>query len=309
MAVVCLICVAPMMSLVAFLVLITSGRPVFYSGKRLGLNKTPFHILKFRTLHHEAANKTNGKVLAKRTLLETRLGSYLRSSRLDELPQLFNILKGEMVFFGPRPIRPEMLPVFERDVTDLSVRFDVRPGLVGMAQAFLPHAASKRLRGRYAAMYCRADTNYIYVLGILSRVGLIVLRRGTVALISAVLDRRSPFRRFNFLRAGFATPKHTTVQFNLDGTETAAGLLGISDQVLQFATARPVATGEIELAISRKLASGRQLRIDLVAVVESVWPLGPQQAGFVVYATYQPKSSYQLYRIERYLLGDCVLPA
>jgi hypothetical protein len=78
--------------------------------------------------------------------VETKLGGWLRASRLDELPQLFNVLKGDMSFVGPRPDRPELYEARCRHIRDYDRRFEVKPGLVGYAQLFTPHAAPREIR-------------------------------------------------------------------------------------------------------------------------------------------------------------------
>ena len=111
-----------MITLVALLI---HGRPIFFVQVRPGLHGKPFKIVKFRTMTGQAQSGPNSRPAL------TRFGRLLRYSSLDELPQLFNILKGEMSFVGPRPLLIEYLPLYS-DVQAL--RHTVRPGLTGLAQ-------------------------------------------------------------------------------------------------------------------------------------------------------------------------------
>ncbi|MDX6490882.1 MAG: hypothetical protein QOD43_1127, partial [Gaiellaceae bacterium] len=100
----------PLVGLIASALLLTSGRPLFYRGQRVGRDGRIFEMLKFRTLRRGAEERLGpslGAELVERTRAETtRLGRWLRATQLDELPQLWNIVRGDMSFVGPRPIRP-----------------------------------------------------------------------------------------------------------------------------------------------------------------------------------------------------------
>ena len=128
----------PVTFVIAALVLATSGRPLFYRGERVGLGGRVFTMLKFRTLRRGAEARLGpylGPELVARTRAETtRVGAWLRAAQLDEIPQLWNVLRGDMSLVGPRPIRPRF---FEELATELPAywqRLVVRPGLTGFAQ-------------------------------------------------------------------------------------------------------------------------------------------------------------------------------
>ncbi len=133
--------------------LITDGRPILFKNRRLGHRRRPFNMYKFRTLREGAQSLIGAQVLSDRhpeiVSLSTPFGRFLRHTRLDELPQLWNVLKGEMSFFGPRPVRPEIFESLCDGIRGSSVRFSVKPGLVGYAQLFTPHGSSKALRIRF----------------------------------------------------------------------------------------------------------------------------------------------------------------
>ena len=120
------------------LILITTAGPIFYSQKRVGKNGSEFTILKLRTLIKGAEGDLAG--MTKNDPNIFWLGRHLRRWRIDELPQVFNILGGSMSWVGPRPERPHLVKSFEKDFTDYGKRHEVLPGITGLAQINLPDA-------------------------------------------------------------------------------------------------------------------------------------------------------------------------
>lgn len=123
-----LIILSPIFILTALLVLFSLGFPVIFKQTRPGLNEKPFVILKFRTMTN--ARDVNGSLLPDTERL-TRLGIYLRKTSIDEIPELFNVLKGEMSTVGPRPLYKEYLPYYSQRE---KLRHSVRPGITGLSQ-------------------------------------------------------------------------------------------------------------------------------------------------------------------------------
>jgi lipopolysaccharide/colanic/teichoic acid biosynthesis glycosyltransferase len=123
---------------IALGMIVTSGRPVLYRGERVGRGGRVFEMLKFRTLRPGAEGRIGrylGEELVERTREETtRLGAWLRATQLDELPQLVNVLRGDMSLVGPRPIRPRFFEELAADLPAYWQRLVVRPGLTGFAQ-------------------------------------------------------------------------------------------------------------------------------------------------------------------------------
>ena len=136
----------PLCFVISLIILLRNGRPVFYKGIRLGLHKKPFVMYKFRTLAPDAELIIGAQLLAAKNKLVTPFGKFLRDTRLDELPQLFNILRGDIDFIGPRPERPEIYTHICSHIRDYDRRFLVNPGLIGYAQLFTPHSTPKRIR-------------------------------------------------------------------------------------------------------------------------------------------------------------------
>jgi lipopolysaccharide/colanic/teichoic acid biosynthesis glycosyltransferase len=118
------------------------GAPVLYRQTRVGFRDTPFKVIKFRSMRVDA--EKNGAQWASQTDDRvTKVGHIIRKFRIDELPQLFNVLKGEMSFVGPRPERPEFVEGFEQRIPYYKERHRVKPGITGWAQLCYPYGASE----------------------------------------------------------------------------------------------------------------------------------------------------------------------
>jgi lipopolysaccharide/colanic/teichoic acid biosynthesis glycosyltransferase len=128
----------PVVLILAAIVLVTSGRPAFYRGDRIGRGGHIFTMTKLRTLNRDAETRLGpylGDELVQRTAAEyTGFGRWLKASQLDEVPQLWNVLIGDMSFVGPRPIRPRFFTQLAHDLPAYWQRLVVRPGLTGLAQ-------------------------------------------------------------------------------------------------------------------------------------------------------------------------------
>jgi lipopolysaccharide/colanic/teichoic acid biosynthesis glycosyltransferase len=128
----------PVAAVIAVAILLTSGRPILYRGKRVGRAAHFFTMLKFRTLRRDAETRLGpylGDELVRRTQAEyTRIGRWLKASQLDEIPQLWNVLVGQMSFVGPRPIRARFFAELAAELPAYWQRLVVRPGLTGFAQ-------------------------------------------------------------------------------------------------------------------------------------------------------------------------------
>jgi sugar transferase (PEP-CTERM system associated) len=133
-ALTCLIILLPIIPLVALAIKLDSRGPVLYKQKRVGRNNTPFYVYKFRTMRQDAEAKTGAVWAGLDDPRITRVGKFLRASRLDEIPQLWCVLKGDMAFVGPRPERPEFVEWLTKEIPYYPVRHVVRPGITGWAQ-------------------------------------------------------------------------------------------------------------------------------------------------------------------------------
>lgn len=120
---------SPIYVILSILIKIKMGSPVIFSQTRPGLNEKPFNIYKFRSMNEK--RDKDGNLLPDRERI-TPLGKFLRKTSLDEIPQFFNVLKGDMSFIGPRPLLTQYLPYYTREE---KLRHSVRPGVTGLAQA------------------------------------------------------------------------------------------------------------------------------------------------------------------------------
>ena len=150
-----LVVTAPLMAAIAVLVKLTSSGPVFYRQQRVGLDiraaaggnfrrkvdlgGKPFTILKFRTMRAAKPAEEIQVWASENDPRITRVGAFLRRTRLDELPQLFNVLRGDMNIVGPRPEQPEIFQNLRNEVASYSIRQQVRPGITGRAQITLQY--------------------------------------------------------------------------------------------------------------------------------------------------------------------------
>jgi exopolysaccharide biosynthesis polyprenyl glycosylphosphotransferase len=138
-----LVLLSPILFVLALLVLVDGGRPILYRQRRLGRHGEPFTIHKFRSMRADA--ETLGPMYATRDdPRSTRVGRLLRPTGLDELPQLWDVLRGRMSLIGPRPERPEFVEQLSTDLPLYRARLLVRPGISGWAEIHVPHAGSLR---------------------------------------------------------------------------------------------------------------------------------------------------------------------
>jgi Undecaprenyl-phosphate glucose phosphotransferase len=129
-----LLAIAPMIALIAVALRITSGRPILFAQERMGLDGRVFQMLKFRSMAIDAESETGPVWNTADDVRATPLGSLLRKTSLDELPQLWNVLRGDMSLVGPRPERPVFIEEFRREIPGYMLRHKVKAGLTGWAQ-------------------------------------------------------------------------------------------------------------------------------------------------------------------------------
>jgi exopolysaccharide biosynthesis polyprenyl glycosylphosphotransferase len=141
-AVTLLLLIWPVLLIAAIAIKLTSEGPVLYRQERVGLHGKTFMVTKFRSMRIDAEANSGPQWATQNDRRVTSIGGILRKFRIDELPQLFNVLKGEMSFVGPRPERPYFVEVLKRDIPYYDVRHYVRPGITGWAQVKYRYGAS-----------------------------------------------------------------------------------------------------------------------------------------------------------------------
>ena len=129
-----LVMVSPLMALIALLIKLTSKGPVLYRQERVGMDGHTLKMLKFRTMRVDAEKETGPIWTSENDPRRTKVGAFLRKTSLDELPQLFNVLKGEMSLVGPRPERPNFVEEFRNQIPSYMLRHKIKAGITGWAQ-------------------------------------------------------------------------------------------------------------------------------------------------------------------------------
>ncbi len=171
----------PFLPFVAMLIKLDSPGPVFLRQVRVGENDRPFVLYKFRTMRQDAEKATGAVWAQKNDPRITRLGGLLRKTRIDELPQLINVLKGEMSFIGPRPERPEFVSELKKMIPYYSERHSVKPGVTGWAQIRYPYGASvddaiEKLR--YDLYYVKNVSLFLDIVIIIDTIKVMLFGRG-----------------------------------------------------------------------------------------------------------------------------------
>lgn len=151
------------MCIIALLIKLTSPGPVFYKQLRLTQNKKEFYIYKFRSMVQDAEKKSGPALATKDDPRVTTVGRWLRKLRLDELPQLINILKGDMSVVGPRPERPFFVEQYEKDIPNYGKRFVMRAGLTALSHVYGRYSTDIIDRTHYDLLYVQ---NYSFLLDI-----------------------------------------------------------------------------------------------------------------------------------------------
>ena len=129
-----LILASPIMLIVAILIKLTSKGDVIFKQERIGLNKKPFIMYKFRSMKVQDPDEEKQNWTVKNDTRKTKVGTFIRKTSIDELPQFFNVLKGDMSLIGPRPERPQYVEKFKDEIPKYMVKHQVRPGITGWAQ-------------------------------------------------------------------------------------------------------------------------------------------------------------------------------
>jgi exopolysaccharide biosynthesis polyprenyl glycosylphosphotransferase len=142
LAVVGLVLSLPLLPLLAMAIKIDSPGPLLFSQLRVGNREDLFRLYKFRTMRQDAEAKSGAVWSQVNDPRITRFGAFMRKTRLDEIPQLYNVLVGQMSFVGPRPERPEFVEKLKEQIPYYSRRHFIKPGLTGWAQVRYPYGAS-----------------------------------------------------------------------------------------------------------------------------------------------------------------------
>ncbi|MGO1501941.1 MAG: TIGR03013 family XrtA/PEP-CTERM system glycosyltransferase [Marinobacter sp.] len=171
----------PFIILTAMAVFLETGRPILYSQSRVGMLGKEFRIYKFRSMRQDAEKDGKARWASANDNRVTRVGAFIRNTRLDELPQIYNVIKGEMSIVGPRPERPEFVSELKEKIPFYDTRHYVRPGLMGWAQLKYPYGASvEDARGKleYDLYYSKNHSLLMDFLIMIQTVEVVLLGKG-----------------------------------------------------------------------------------------------------------------------------------
>jgi len=171
----------PILLVAMFAIFLESGAPVFYRQERVGQGGVPFTILKLRTMAQDAEKDGRPRWAGANDPRITAVGRFLRRSRIDELPQLFNVLRGDMSFVGPRPERPFFVQHLLEDIPYYDVRHSVKPGVTGWSQVRYPYGASvddSLAKLQYDLYYVKNHSLFLDLLILVDTVQVVLLGKG-----------------------------------------------------------------------------------------------------------------------------------
>jgi sugar transferase (PEP-CTERM system associated) len=176
-----LILVAPVMLVTAVLILLEDGGPVFYKQERVGFNGRLFNVIKFRSMRNDAESDGKPRWASANDDRVTRVGRFIRKVRIDELPQLYCVLKGDMSMVGPRPERPFFVDKLTKEIPFYTVRHSVKPGVTGWAQVRYHYGASVDdavHKLQYDLYYVKNHTLLLDLVVLFETVGVVVGGKG-----------------------------------------------------------------------------------------------------------------------------------
>ncbi|MDO3642467.1 sugar transferase [Mucilaginibacter sp. L3T2-6] len=162
-AVILIILTLPVSIITAILIKLESAGPIFYLQTRVGQFNEEFKVIKFRSMRQDAESK-GAQWAQKNDPRMTRIGEFIRKTRIDEIPQLINVLKGEMSLIGPRPERKVFIDMLVNEIPFYEFRHSVRPGITGLAQVKYPYGASVEdgvWKHKYDLYYIRNQTSFL----------------------------------------------------------------------------------------------------------------------------------------------------
>lgn len=194
LALIGIVITAPIMILTAILVKSTSKGPAIYKQTRITVGNKKFKVLKFRTMYVGAEDETGPVLSSGNDPRITKLGRVLRNLRIDELPQLFNVLKGEMSFVGPRPERPFFVEQFSKEIPEYTHRYLVKAGITGYAQIYGKYDTSAVDKLKYDLLYIR---DYSLMLDIKLILQTLKVFKGEKAVYQNRINLRDESSKFN----------------------------------------------------------------------------------------------------------------
>jgi len=318
----------PVYPLIWILIKLDDGGSLFYRGERIGLGKRPFTIFKFRTLSENAEQKLGGRLLPVVNCFETRIGRFLRETRIDEIPQFWNVVCGDMHLVGPRPVRPTVYRELCSMINGFDRLFLIKPGMTGFAQFYTPYHTDKRIRLKLNNIYLskksvRLDasllTSTLFVAArgvgrqlILQLAG---VRSNEWQRIDGVVANRRAFNRKPI--TGDAWISYSQGENGRSRTVRRRGqILDVNERAVALLTRRnvPAEAGELQIVMRVSLRRGRGRKFKIARcrgrVVRRVVPGAAGQDAesreCLSVVRFTPSSDLDRYKIEKYFLRRSV---
>lgn len=176
-----LLLASPVMLIAALMIVVESGMPIFYRQERVGLNGRTFNVIKFRSMRQDAEKDGTPRWAGADDARVTRVGRIIRKMRIDELPQLFCVLKGDMSLVGPRPERPYFVERLTQDIPYYALRHGIKPGLTGWAQVRYHYGASikdSEQKLQYDLYYVKNHSWFLDLIVLFETVGVVLTGKG-----------------------------------------------------------------------------------------------------------------------------------
>jgi lipopolysaccharide/colanic/teichoic acid biosynthesis glycosyltransferase len=309
----------PLFILVPVIIKLQDGGSVFYISLRMGKDKQLFNMYKFRSLAPEAEQKVGGELLNHNHNLEIPIGRFLRDTRLDEIPQLFNIILGHMQFFGPRPERPLLYSGQCAQIPGYDRRFAVKPGLFGYSQIFTPHSTPKRIRTLIDNRYIKRRKGIGFIVlwapAVMFYLLLRMVRKAFKVIRTRLLLKfRSPRTKERRVLERISNEGHTMEIDTADSSTVSSNLrlIDFNDECMCLHTKEQLPDTPIRfrLTIKSDIWFSRRGNSKTVRIVGSI--LNHQQKGsypdsyayVIKYAAYSPLNRYL---VDKYILKKSII--
>ena len=314
----------PVFLIIGMMIKRQDGGAVFYRGIRLGRNKKPFVMYKFRTLIPDAELEIGAELLSHKHRIVTKSGKFLRDARLDELPQLFNIIKGDMDFLGPRPERTAIYEKHCKHIPGYDKRFTIKPGLLGYSQLFTPHSSPKKIRtfiDNYFLLKKRRLSWEIYmVLKTVFTINVVIVSKAVAYLWNGFVKRtimKQYHREKRELERLAVSEGKVFVGRKAKGKDyvfsACAELLDINEEAFSLNTISKIARDDdvfrLEIEQFSTHGDGRQKRKTALChgTVYRELPLNDNPYRYSYIIKYVPHSPFNAYIIDQYFLRKSVI--
>ncbi len=315
----------PVVVILIPVVLFVNGWPFIYAGVRMGKNKREFIMYKFRTLPKDFEQKFDKELVSYRHSYQLpRFSRFMRETRLDEIPQLVNILKGDMDFVGPRPVRPAVYKTVCRSIKNYDTRFVVKPGLIGYSQLFTPHSTPKRIRSFIDNRATRFNKNVLCDtliiclagFGVILKTTQLLYRFGMLLFHEKILNRFKNQRGLDRIRQKQGAIRFCTKQgwfnyFCLEFESTFGVLKDINEEYLRMDIQLPLKNDRIifkaETLANTKLGQTHFKSFYGYGTVYKMYENPGNNLKYTYILRYEPVSELNRYFLDQYFLKKSLM--